>query len=112
MFVVENWGWPQWVFVVILLLGIGVSAALSGKEKTRGSFGASLVGKIVQTIILVCGGFYQTISWPQVVWIILLVIDLGFAYKVSGQKTRESLFATLVSDAFAIFLLIMGGFFA
>jgi len=112
MFVVENWGWPQWVFIAIILLGIGLSAALSGKEKKHSSFGVALVAKIIQTIILVCGGFYQTISWPQVVWIVLLVIDLGFSYRVSGQKDKESLFATLVSDAVAMFLLIMGGFFA
>ena len=42
----------------------------------------------------------------------MLVIDLGFSYRVSEQKEKESLFATLVSDAIAMFLLIMGRFFA
>ena len=112
MFVVENWGWPQWAFVVIILLGIGLSAAFSGKEMKRGSFGASLLGKIIQTVILICGGFYQNIGWPQVVVIVLLVINLGLSYQLSGQKYKKSLLATLISDVVVMVLLVVGSFFA
>ena len=111
MFIVENWGWPQYVFIAILLLGIGHSAARSGEETTYSSFSNSLIGTVLNTVILICGGFYQTISWPQVVWIVLIVIDLGFSYKVSGKKKQISILTTLIDDAIMMYLLIMGGFF-
>ena len=112
MFVVENWGWPQWAFVVIPLLSISISAAQSGKEETHSSFGVFLVAKVIQAIVLICGGFYQNIGWPQVVWIVILAINIGLAYRLSGQKYQESLLRTLIDSAITMFLLIMGGFFA
>jgi len=96
----------------MLLLGIGISAARSGKEVVYSAFGVTLTAKIIQNIILVSGGFYRTIGWPQVVWVIVLAIELGNSYRLVGQKTRASLLGSLLGYAIAMFLLVMGGFFA
>jgi len=112
MFVVQEWGVPQWTYIIMLLLGIGISAARSGKEVVYSAFGVTLTAKIIQNIILVSGGFYRTIGWPQVVWVIVLAIELGNSYRLVGQKTRASLLGSLLGYAIAMFLLVMGGFFA
>ena len=112
MFVMENWGWPQWVIVVLVLLEIGVSAARLGKKVKYDPFGKYVVERIIQTIILACGGFYRIIRWPQVVWIVILTIDIGLNYRVQGEEHEVSLLLTLISEALAIFLLAKAGFFA
>lgn len=112
MFIVENWGWPQWVFIALILYSLGANAAYSGKTYKRGSFGVALVVKIIATAILICGGFYRAVSWPQVVWTVLAVIDLGCSYKMAGQEGRYSLSISLISTVLTMFILTMGGFFA
>lgn len=112
MFVVENWGVPHYIYATIAVINIICSAILSGEQMTHGSFGGALVLKFIQITILAFGGFFDSFNWPQVVWAILTVIGLGRAYTVSRQEYKESLFRTIISYAFTIFILAMGGFFA
>lgn len=111
MFPVSKWGWPQWIVVIDLLLEIGISAARSGEKKKYDTLRVTVIKKIITIAIFAWGGFFNVISWPQAVYIVLSVIDLGFSYRVGGEKTEESLFVTLLGVALVLFLLTMGGFF-
>ena len=110
-FVVANWGWPQWLYISIVLIGIGISLANDGKLVKKASAGVTAFSTFVLFFILRAGGFFDEIHWPQVVYVILYFI--GTIEKLTDEEgyTVENFRITLIADAVDVALLAAGGFF-
>jgi len=48
---------------------------------------------------------------PQIIYIVLLALGVGIAWNNHGKATTTNFWATLVSTAITVGLLIWGGFF-
>jgi len=56
----DEWGWPQWVFAVLYVFGVCMSAARDGEPKTgKHSFPVTVVATAIGAWILYMGGFWQ-----------------------------------------------------
>ncbi len=110
-FVVANWGWPQWLYISIILIGIGISLANDGKCIKKTSAGVTAFSMFVLFFILGAGGFFDEIHWPQIVHIILCI--MGLISKLADEEgyTVEDFRITLISEAIVVALLAAGGFF-
>lgn len=54
-----DWGWPQWVFAGLYVLGLVASALSHGKQKTgKHDVLATMIGTAVSAFILHSGGFW------------------------------------------------------
>lgn len=57
---INNWGWPQFVYAALLVLGIGLEMGRNGKPKTGNH---DLVSSILATAFIVSilyyGGFFK-----------------------------------------------------
>lgn len=51
--------WPQWTVIILLVLGVGVSLALDGKERSPHSFLTTLVSALINWWLLWMGGFFS-----------------------------------------------------
>lgn len=110
-FVVANWGWPQWLYVSIVLIGIGISLANHGKCIKKASAGVTAFSGFVLFLILTAGGFFDEIHWPQIVYIILYLVGLIAKLADEEDYTVENFRITLIAEAIVIALLAAGGFF-
>ena len=54
----DRWGWPQFLYAGILILGLILSAKDNGKPRSPESFGRSLFCAIIDVLILKAGGFF------------------------------------------------------
>ena len=111
MFVTANWGWPQWAFIIIALIGLGAALANSGKYVETSSVGTMIISTILEIVIFIAGGFFDEMHWPQVTIIILFIISLAIKLADDSRYRKESFLATLIADAIVIFILASGGFF-
>ncbi|MFC0245790.1 hypothetical protein ACFOLL_12770 [Falsochrobactrum ovis] len=53
-------GWPQITMIVLLALGIGVSAAKHGDPRPPYSIGVALISSAITVWLLIAGGFFTT----------------------------------------------------
>ena len=111
MFVPANWGWPQWIYIVLVAIGLGVALANSGRYTKNSSFGDMVVALIVESILFAAGGFFDEMHWPQVTIIVLWIASLALKLADDEENTTESFMITLIADGIVVFLLAMGGFF-
>lgn len=51
-------GWPQLVYLALLLIGVGVAAAKDGQPREAWSFWWTLVGAGLAIWLLYMGGFF------------------------------------------------------
>jgi CHASE2 domain-containing sensor protein len=49
-------------------------------------------------------------DWPQITWLVLAVLGLGFAIAKHGEPTRHNALFSLIGVAFGLVLLLAGGF--
>lgn len=110
-FVVANWGWPQWLYISIVLIGIGTSLANDGKRIKKASAEVAAFSTLVLFFILTAGGFFDEIHWPQVVYVILYFISLIANLADGEDYTVENFRITLIADAIVVALFAAGGFF-
>ena len=54
----KSWGWPQYVFAALTLVGIGISLANHGKPRTPESFWRTLFAALFELWLLKEGGFF------------------------------------------------------
>ncbi len=55
-----SWGWPQWVWLALMLANIAMGAALHGKPRTGNySIGTAIVGAFIGLFIVISGGFFS-----------------------------------------------------
>ncbi len=111
MFIVANWGWPQWVYVFFTVLGLGVSLANSGKYVKRPSGASACFSAFLVFFIYAAGGFFDEIHWPQIAYIVLFIIGIAIRLSDDSLYREESFTGTLIGEAIRIFLLANGGFF-
>lgn len=55
----QAWSWPQWTWVIVVVLGLIIDAAEHGKPKGEYNFPMGLIGKVIAAFILICGGFFS-----------------------------------------------------
>ena len=110
-FVIANWGWQQWLCIILGAIELGMSLANDGKRIEKSSVGATAISLFVWAFILASGGFFDVMHWPQVVYIILFFIGLAVRLSDERDYTTESFLATLIADAIVLFLFAKGGFF-
>lgn len=51
--------WPQWVMLVLLVLGLGISMGMDGKPRTNHSFWQSVINTGITFALLYFGGFWK-----------------------------------------------------
>lgn len=51
--------WPQWTFIVLLILGLGIALGKDGQPRGNWSFWASLFNSAITFVILYFGGFFK-----------------------------------------------------
>lgn len=57
---VYAWGWPQFTYLVICLVGIGVCAARHGKTELKThSLWSDIFCSVPSWGLLICGGFFS-----------------------------------------------------
>lgn len=111
MFIVANWGWPQWVYIIFTILGLWASLANSGKRVKRPS-GAGVCFSIFITFsIYAAGGFFDEIHWPQIAYFVLFIIRIAIQLSDDSLYQEENFIGTLTGEAIRVFLLVSGGFF-
>ena len=110
-FVVANWGWPQWTYIVLVAIGLGTSLANDGKLIEKASAGVTAFSSFILFLILGAGGFFDEIHWPQVVFVILYLVGLRSELSDGGDYAVESFGMTLIADAIVVALFAAGGFF-
>lgn len=55
-----NWGWPQWTYVVLMLIGLIAHAHKHGQPRgEKYNFGTQLLAVIITVFILGYGGFFK-----------------------------------------------------
>jgi hypothetical protein len=55
-----NWHWPQWVFLVILVLDVGIGLAKHGEQKEgTHSFWVTAIAAAFVAWVLLSGGFFK-----------------------------------------------------
>lgn len=56
----SNWGWPQWLYLSLMLVGLIVHAYMNGKPRVgKYEFGPHLVAVLISIFILTKGGFFK-----------------------------------------------------
>lgn len=54
-----HWGWPQFVYLGLMVLGLGVGLAQDGQPKEgKHSFMTTLVATALVLWVVYCGGFF------------------------------------------------------
>lgn len=110
-FVIANWEWPQWTYIILTAIELGVALANSGKYVKKSSVGMMAFSAFIWCFTLTAGGFFDQIGWPQVVYIVLFIIGLTVELTDDKEYSRESFFITLIADAIEVFIIASGGFF-
>ncbi|MBR5418928.1 hypothetical protein IK110_01635 [Candidatus Saccharibacteria bacterium] len=86
------------------------------KKETVGSVISATVIEVARLVILIFGGFFARIGWPQVVWIGFMALSWGcyIAMLVTKEemKGKRRFTSALVTAAIMMTLYIFGGFFA
>lgn len=55
----KTWGWPQFIFMACYLISIGVNRAKHGEQREgKFNFFATVIGVVVEFLILKAGGFF------------------------------------------------------
>ena len=111
MFVMGNWGWPQWTVFIFSLVYLALGIGFHGKETTR-SATANFISIAIAVIILAFGGFFHSFGWPQIVWIALQILSLGLNIRSNGEEYTQSFWSTVIGRAIYLTLYIFAGFFA
>lgn len=57
---VASWEWPQFVYAVLILLGLGINLAMHGrpKEQTKYNIWVTLISTTIALTLLIFGGFF------------------------------------------------------
>lgn len=56
--------WPQWVYLGLLVLALGIDLERNGQPKTgKHSFFGSLLGVSISGFVLWKGGFFAPLGW-------------------------------------------------
>ena len=121
-----NWNWPQTLVIIIYASSIILSLTVKYRKLETISCTKTFVVNILELIFLILGGFFNTWSWPQIIYILLLIsIGAVTFYKdgLIGETTvhlgkdgsiaidARPLIATFNAFIF-LSLFTMGGFFA
>jgi hypothetical protein len=53
--------WPQWTFLILLVLGLGISLGKDGQPRTNWSFWSTLFNSVITLLLLYYGGFFKGI---------------------------------------------------
>ena len=96
----------------MLFRSLATSMARIGTVRKRTPFVTTLSSTIVEFVVLILGGFFQTIGWPQVVLILIAVAGLGLNFRTENEEHTPDVLSILVGYTILIFLLAKGGFFA
>ena len=111
MFIVANWGWPQWVYVILTILGLWASLVNSGRYVKRPSGAGAFFSIFLVFFIYAAGGFFDEMHWPQITYIVLFIIRMAIWLSNDSLYRKESFIETLTAEVIRIFLLANGGFF-
>lgn len=52
-------GWPQWIVIGFMLLGLGIALAKHGEPRSPFSFWSALIGQAITWWLLWMGGFWS-----------------------------------------------------
>lgn len=58
---IAAWGWPQFVYVALIILGLGVNLAKCGNPDTKPTattFWAGVISSLFIWMLLIVGGFF------------------------------------------------------
>lgn len=56
--------WPQWTYVILTLIGVGLIIEQHGKPRGNQNAYASIIGIMIQFFILFKGGFFNGFFKP------------------------------------------------
>lgn len=107
-------GLPQILLLGLMALGAGVRLAQYGKPNTGTyNFYTALIAKVITVGILIWGGFFAVMEWPQIVIILIMMVDLGAHLVLHGEKPGGTYGCggTIISNTVFLALLYAGGFF-
>lgn len=110
-FVIASWEWPQWIYIILTAIELGVALANSGKYIKKSSVGMTAFSAFIWFFTLSAGGFFDQIGWPQFVYFVLYIIGLAVELTDKKEYSRKSFFATLIAVAIEVFIIASGGFF-
>jgi len=55
-----NFGWPQWVYIAIIITNLLIAANVHGKPRTGNhNFWIALAGVTIGTLVIYAGGFWE-----------------------------------------------------
>jgi hypothetical protein len=104
---------PYVVFLVLYAIGFIAGCFIHGKEmKGNRNAGASVFGSALKIGLLIWGGFFSHIAWPQVWIIVMVAIDAIGSILTDGRPFgRHHVLHTLIGLALTFIPLYCGGFF-
>lgn len=113
MVVVSNWGWPQWLIVVLTIIGEIRIFRANGRLALCGSFSFYLVDAVIfYYVVPAFGGMYDSIGWPQILFTALFVIDFSINAAYADELRVVQFWPNTLLTCAYLFLLGVGGFFA
>ena len=104
-------GVPQILWVVMTTYG--VANVIYNPAATRvANAGHALVRIALLFALLVWGGFFDVMSWPQITWLALAVIAIHTNVAHHGMVVqRPNIVVYALCLTFAVFIFYSGGFF-
>jgi hypothetical protein len=103
---------PYIILLLLYVIGFVGGCCLHGEEFGERHAGGIVLFQTLKIGLLMGGGFFNHIAWPQI-WIISLsCIDLIMGIVTDGQPIgKHSVLSTLIGYTITFFPLYFGGFF-
>jgi hypothetical protein len=107
-------GAPQIIIIALWVANFLFACILSGQPK-KGTYNpfTSLLAIGINFAILWFGGFFVTMGTPQIITVILWIVDFVLTVALTGvpQKGTYNPIVTLISTGVTYWILSAGGFF-
>ena len=108
---------PQIIWLFLQALNIIINAVKHGQEKKPSTLSSYIISFVLEFGLLIWGGFFSYISWPQIVIIILyglIALSLIYIDKTPNKeetKPKYDVFSTAIVVVIITLIYLAGGFF-
>ena len=96
------------IYLALMFLGLGMSIVKHGQQKEK-SISSYLVAFIITIFLLVQGGFFTQIGWPQMVFLTLYTISFGIELASLEKQSYFNAGMSVISILIVLILLYTGG---
>jgi hypothetical protein len=105
-----NFSVPVFIWIVLSIIAIITSYLNHGNSLKSNSF-LTLIGIMIQLSLFVWGGFFNSLGFPQAIYIGLVFISFLFMHKRHGEIETTNFWTQLFSIFVSNLILWWGGFF-